>query len=89
MCPFSTPKLSFITFKIGVIAFVVQEAAEKMLCVAKSYSRWFAPNTIFGISFPGAVNNTLETPFAFKCLPRVSFVVNTPVLSINKALSIP
>ena len=44
---------------------------------------------MFGISFPGAVNKTLETPLDFKCLPNSSLVVYTPVLSITKALLIP
>ena len=68
MCPFSIPNLSFTTLRIGVIAFVVHDAAEKMSNELISYSKWFAPKTIFGISFPGAVSNTFDTPTAFKCL---------------------
>ena len=44
---------------------------------------------MFGISFPGAVNKTLLIPLAFKCLDKDSLSVNAPVLSINKASSIP
>ena len=29
-CPFTTPRVSSTAFKIGVIALVVQDAAEKM-----------------------------------------------------------
>ena len=44
---------------------------------------------MFGISFPGAVNKTLETPLDFKCLPSASLSLNTPVLSITNALLMP
>ena len=51
MCPFSIPILSFTTLRIGVIAFVVHDAAEKMSNELISYFKWFAPKTIFGIYF--------------------------------------
>ena len=37
-CPFTTPKVSSTAFKIGVIAFVVQEAAEKISTSSGLYS---------------------------------------------------
>ena len=43
---------------------------------------------MFGISFPGAVSNTRDVPFAFKCLESASLSVKAPVLSIISALLI-
>ena len=88
MCPFSIPNLSFTTLRIGVIAFVVHDAAEKMSNEFISYFKWLAPKTIFGISFPGAVRSTFDTPAAVKCLVNAFLSLYTPVLSISKALLI-
>ena len=44
---------------------------------------------MFGISLPGAVNNTFETPLDCKCLESASLFVKAPVLSITKALLMP
>jgi len=63
-CPLLIPKVSLITFKIGVIALVVQDAAEKISTCFGLCSLWFTPYTILGIPFPGAVRSTLETPLA-------------------------
>ena len=54
------------TLSIGVMAFVVQDAAEKIFSFSTSIS-WLIPKTIFGIFFPGAVNKTFETPFELRC----------------------
>ena len=48
------------------MAFVVQDAAEKIFSFSTSIS-WLIPKTIFGIFFPGAVNKTFETPFELRC----------------------
>jgi hypothetical protein len=60
-CPLTTPKVSSTAFKIGVIAFVVQDAAEKILISSGLYSLWFTPCTIFEL-LPGAVSSTLSAP---------------------------
>jgi hypothetical protein len=44
---------------------------------------------MFGISLPGAVSNTLETPLALKCLLKATLSLKAPVLSITKAFLIP
>ena len=53
-------------YNIGAIQFVVHDAAENMLLVSISSSFELIPYTIFGMPFPGAVNNTLLTPLAFR-----------------------
>ena len=71
------------------MAFVVQEAAEKISTLSGSCSLWFTPCTMFGTPFPGAVSNTLLIPFPSRCLVNASLSLKAPVLSINKASFIP
>jgi hypothetical protein len=58
---FTTPKVSSTAFKIGVIAFVVQDAAEKMLLISVVFVVVYAMYNIWN-SFPGAVSSTLSAP---------------------------
>jgi len=44
---------------------------------------------MLGTPLPGAVKSTFEEPLDFKCLPKASLSLNTPVLSTIKALLIP
>ncbi|MNR03638.1 hypothetical protein D3C85_1195420 [compost metagenome] len=73
-----------------MIALVVQEALEKIVSSLKSKSVSLIPVTMFGMSpLAGAVNSTLLTPLALKCLLKPSRSRKTPVLSITKASLIP
>ena len=71
------------------MAFVVQEAAPKILSFEPIISL-LIPWTIF-LSLPltGAVKRTLSIPLHFKSLPKLFSSLQTPVLSINKAFLIP
>ncbi|MCY1178581.1 hypothetical protein D9M73_189380 [compost metagenome] len=81
--------MSSNTLRIGVIAFVVQLAAEMILSSSKM-SVLFTPNTTFFISpLLGAVNTTRATPGHFKCWLRPSASRHLPVLSIKSAFEIP
>jgi hypothetical protein len=59
--PFTTPSVSSIAFKIGVIAFVVQDAAENIYFIRIVFVLVYTVNNIW-YSFTGAVNKTLSTP---------------------------
>ena len=73
---------------MGVMAFVVQEAADNIVSVS-SMSFWLTPITTFLMPLPGAVNMTFDTPLARKCKQSPSSSRHLPVLSITTALLIP
>jgi hypothetical protein len=74
--PFTTPSVSSIAFKIGVIAFVVQDAAEKYL-FHQDCIRFGLHREQFGTPLPGAVNKTLSTP---QVTTQGSLVVKAPCI---------
>ncbi|MNC30911.1 hypothetical protein D3C75_792140 [compost metagenome] len=83
------PYLSCITLSTGVMALVVQEAAETILSSGPITS-WLTPNTTFFISpLPGAVSSTRAAPRALRCSDRPASSRQTPVLSTISALSMP
>jgi hypothetical protein len=66
---FTTPKVSSIAFRIGVIALVVHDAAEKILTlVGVVLIVVDAMNDIWD-AFPGAVSKTLSTPLELSGVP--------------------
>jgi hypothetical protein len=73
--PFTTPSVSSIAFKIGVIAFVVQDAAEKYL-FHQDCIRFGLHREQFGTLYR-AVNKTLSTP---QVTTQGSLVVKAPCI---------
>jgi hypothetical protein len=57
--------VSSTAFKIGVMAFVVQDAAEKMLLISVVFVMVYTMNNIRN-SLSGAVSNTLSAPLETK-----------------------
>ena len=77
--PLRILNLSLITFAGGARQLVVQEALERMLCLAGSYIPSFTPNTMVTSSpLAGAEMMTFFT-VPFRCFLASSAFVNNPV----------
>ena len=82
------PNSSFIALSVGVIALVVQLAAEMTLS-SGLMSSVLTPNTMFLTFLPGAVNRALAAPLDKKCSLNSASSRRIPVLSTTNALLMP
>src|SRR6266849_3946807 len=77
--PFSIPKVLLITLAAGARQLVVQEALERMLCLAGSYILSLTPSTMVRSSpLAGAEIMTFLAPPRI-CAPALSASVKMPI----------
>ena len=88
-CPRTMPYASSIALSTGVMALVVQEAADRMRSSAVIVSSLMPWTMFFSGVLPGAVSSTRDAPGLSRCRARPSSSRQRPVLSTTIASWIP